>query len=121
MALIIGLAAALGRWQSALLEWLIDVLNDLLSDVMGLPAGHTCLFGDAGNLYRGGQHLQRGALYHRPHPRYQHLSGPGAGRFFSVHYFGIREKGAKRYLKDMATPIFTLPLELIGQLSLPWP
>jgi F-type H+-transporting ATPase subunit a len=37
--------------------------------------------------------------------------------FFSVHYFGIKEKGLGGYLKDLASPIFLLPLELIGQFS----
>jgi F-type H+-transporting ATPase subunit a len=37
--------------------------------------------------------------------------------FFAVHYYGIRDKGLWGYLKGLATPIFMLPLELIGQLS----
>jgi F-type H+-transporting ATPase subunit a len=37
--------------------------------------------------------------------------------FFSVHYFGICAKGLWGYLKDLASPIFTLPLEMISQLS----
>jgi F-type H+-transporting ATPase subunit a len=37
--------------------------------------------------------------------------------FFSVHYFGIQEKGVAGYLKGVASPIFALPLELMGQLS----
>lgn len=37
--------------------------------------------------------------------------------FFSVHYFGIREKGPAGYLKQMASPVFMLPLEVISQLS----
>jgi F-type H+-transporting ATPase subunit a len=37
--------------------------------------------------------------------------------FFSVHYFGIRAKGAVGYLKGLASPIFMLPLEAISQLS----
>jgi len=36
---------------------------------------------------------------------------------FGVHYYGVREKGFVGYLKDLANPIFTLPLELIGQFS----
>ncbi len=37
--------------------------------------------------------------------------------FFSVHYYGIRSKGFKKYLKEFASPIFLLPLEIISQLS----
>ena len=35
----------------------------------------------------------------------------------AIHYYGVREKGLVRYLKDLANPIFTFPLELIGQVS----
>jgi F-type H+-transporting ATPase subunit a len=36
---------------------------------------------------------------------------------FAVHYYGIREKGGLGYLKSLASPVFMLPLEIIGQLS----
>ncbi len=36
---------------------------------------------------------------------------------FSVHYYGIRQKGLGSYLKTFADPIFMLPIELVGQLS----
>ena len=35
----------------------------------------------------------------------------------AVHYYGVREKGLVGYLRDLASPIFTLPLEVIGQVS----
>ena len=35
----------------------------------------------------------------------------------AVNYFGIRAKGGLGYLKHLTSPIFMLPLELIGQLS----
>jgi F-type H+-transporting ATPase subunit a len=41
--------------------------------------------------------------------------------FFAVHYFGIKAKGLLQYLKDLASPLYLLPLmlplELIGQFS----
>jgi F-type H+-transporting ATPase subunit a len=37
--------------------------------------------------------------------------------FFSVHYYGMREKGGWGYIKSLASPIFMLPLEFIGQFS----
>lgn len=36
---------------------------------------------------------------------------------FSVHVYGARKKGLWKYLKEFASPIFMLPIELIGQLS----
>ncbi len=37
--------------------------------------------------------------------------------FFAVHVFGVIEKGAWGYLKDFASPLFILPLEIVSQLS----
>ncbi|NLE44836.1 MAG: F0F1 ATP synthase subunit A, partial [Chloroflexi bacterium] len=37
--------------------------------------------------------------------------------FFAVHVFGIRAKGVWRYFRDLMTPVFMMPLEIIGQLS----
>ena len=37
--------------------------------------------------------------------------------FFSVHYFGVQQQGILGYLKNLASPVFILPLEIIGQIS----
>ena len=37
--------------------------------------------------------------------------------FFGVYFYGIRKKGIINYLKDLASPIFLLPFEIIGQVS----
>lgn len=38
--------------------------------------------------------------------------------FFAVQYFGVRERGAKKYARSFAEPIaFMLPLNILGQLS----
>lgn len=37
--------------------------------------------------------------------------------FFAVHYFGIKEKGAIKYIKDLASPIIIFPFEIISQIS----
>jgi len=37
--------------------------------------------------------------------------------FFSVHYYGVHEKGLWGYIKDFASPIFILPLEIVSQFS----
>jgi len=37
--------------------------------------------------------------------------------FFVVHIYGMRKNGIFRYLKDMASPVFLLPLEIVGQIS----
>ena len=37
--------------------------------------------------------------------------------FFAVHIFGVIEKGPWGYIKDFASPIFILPLEIVSQFS----
>lgn len=35
----------------------------------------------------------------------------------SVHFFGMAKKGVWKYLKEFASPVILLPIEIIGQLS----
>ena len=37
--------------------------------------------------------------------------------FFAVHYYGVVEKGLWGYIKDFASPVFILPLEIVSQFS----
>ena len=37
--------------------------------------------------------------------------------FFAIHFYGVAANGFFKYFKDMASPIFMLPLEIIGQIS----
>lgn len=37
--------------------------------------------------------------------------------FFAVHIYGVLEKGAWGYIKDFASPLFILPLEIVSQFS----
>lgn len=37
--------------------------------------------------------------------------------FFAVHYYGIREKGLWRYLKEFSNPAILFPLELLSHFS----
>ena len=118
MVLIVGLAVFLRQRLPTMLELLLDVLNDVISDVMGRPAepylpflGTLAIFIAAANTFSAVPFITAPT---------RDISTPLALAlvvFASVHYFGIRERGLWRYLKDTATPIFTLPLEVIGQLS----
>ncbi len=37
--------------------------------------------------------------------------------FFSVYFYGIQKKGLANYFKEITSPIFLLPFEIIGQVS----
>lgn len=118
MAFIVGLVLLLRwRWSEAL-ELALEFLNDLISDVMGRPAMPYLPFLGTLAIYIATSNVI-GAIPSLSTPT-SDINTPFALAlvvFFSVHYFGIREKGLRGYLKDLATPIFTLPLEIIGQLS----
>ena len=105
------------RWPTAL-EMLVAFLDDTISDVMGRPAepylpflGALAIFIAVANII--------GVVPILVTPT-RDINTPLAlaiAVFFSVHVFGIQAKGVLGYLKSMASPIFILPLEIVGQLS----
>lgn len=118
MAMVMGVVFILRRSMPAALEMFIDFVSDTVSDVLGRPAEPFLPFLGAivvflllaNNL---------GLLPFLATPT-KDINTPLAMAlvvFFAVHYYGIREKGGWGYLKSLATPIFMLPLEAIGQLS----
>jgi F-type H+-transporting ATPase subunit a len=118
VVIVVGLAIVVGRRRPPALEVLVDFLNDTISDVMGRPAepylpflGALAIFIAVANVI--------GVVPFVVSPT-RDVNTPLALAlivFFSVHYFGIRAKGVFGYLKSLASPIFVLPLEIIGQLS----
>ncbi len=119
MILVISSAVyGIGRRYPEVLEMLAEFIAETISSVMGRPAdtylpilGTLTVFIAVGNAF--------GAVPVVVSPT-RDINTPLALAlvvFFSVHYFGVREKGAVGYLRALATPIFTLPLELIGQFS----
>ena len=118
MILVVAGAIYVGRRRPMALEMLVDFLNDMVSDVMGRPAepylallGSLTIFIAAANVI--------GVVPFVVNPT-RNINTPLALAlvvFFSVHYFGIRAKGVLGYFKSLASPVFMLPLEVIGQLS----
>ena len=118
MAIVSGLAIWIGKREPVALEMLFDFLNDTISDVMGrsgelfLPfLGSLAIFIAFANVIGIVPFLMS------PTSDINTTLALALVVFFSVHYFGIRVKGVIGYLKNLANPIFLLPLEIIGQLS----
>lgn len=129
MAICLSLAAvAQRRWPTAL-EMVLGFLEDLIGDLLGgypleryLPfLGSLAIFVAFANIFSllptiplpGGKMLPIVAPT-------RDLNTPIALAivvFFSVHYYGMRQQGVLGYLKNLASPIFLLPLEIIGQIS----
>jgi F-type H+-transporting ATPase subunit a len=118
MAIILLIAIIVGKRQPALLEMLVDFLSDTFTNVMGTPAqpflpllGSLAIFIAFANII--------GIIPWIISPT-KDINTPLALAlvvFFSVHYYGIRQKGLGLYLKELASPVFMLPLEIIGQVS----
>ena len=118
MAIIVGAAAVVGRRWPAALEMLVDFLIDTVSSVMGRPVepylpflGTLTIFIAVANVI--------GIVPLVVSPT-RDINTPAALAlvvFFSVYYFGVRAKGLRGYFKDLASPIFMLPMELISHVS----
>lgn len=122
MALIVAAVIILRRRQPVALEMLLDFLSDMIADVMGEQArrylpflGSLAIFIAMANSIG----IVPGLV--APTRDISTALALALVVFFAVHYFGIREKGLLIYLRDLAAPIYllplTLPLELIGQVS----
>jgi F-type H+-transporting ATPase subunit a len=117
IALIVAAIMAARRWPT-ILEMLVDSLSGIISDVMGRPAEPYLPFLGALAIFIAFSNII-GVVPFVVTPT-RDINTPLALAltvFFSVHYFGIRAKGAVGYLKGLASPIFMLPLEVISQLS----
>jgi F-type H+-transporting ATPase subunit a len=118
MALVVAVVTiARRRWPTAL-EMLVGFLSDTISDVMGQPAEPYLPFLGALAIFIAISNII-GVVPFLVSPT-RDVSTPAALAltvFLSVHYFGIRAKGMLGYLKSLASPIFILPLEIIGQVS----
>lgn len=118
MTMVVGLAVVIGRRRPTVLEMLVDFLNDTISDILRRPAepylpllGALAIFIAVANIISVVPFLVSPT---------RDINTPAALAlvvFFSVHYFGIRSQGVVGYFKDLATPVYVLPLEIIGQLS----
>jgi F-type H+-transporting ATPase subunit a len=112
-----------------LIEMVLNFLEDLISDLLsGYPTerylpflGSLAIFVAAANLFSvlPGIPLPGGNMLSIVAPT-RDLNTPVALAvvvFFSVHYYGARQQGLLGYVKNLASPIFLFPLEVIGQIS----
>ncbi|MDY7078273.1 MAG: F0F1 ATP synthase subunit A [Chloroflexota bacterium] len=128
MVIIVGAATVVGRRRPEALEMLVDFLIDTVSGVIERPAGPYLPFLGTLTIFIAVANVL-GVLPSIPLPDGKMLPIVSPTRdintptalalvvFFSVYYFGIREKGLWGYVKDMASPIFMLPMELISHVS----
>jgi len=118
LAIVVGAAAVAGRRWPMAMEMLLDFLSDTVSSVMGRPADPYLPFLGALAIFIAVANVI-GVVPVVVTPT-RDINTPLALSlvvFFSVYYFGIRAKGLVGYFRDMASPIFMLPMELISHVS----
>ena len=120
MAMLIIAAILIRRYAPHVGEFIIEMINSIVSSVMPedvrviqfLPfLGTLVLFLLLGNIFSIFPFMVS------PTANINTTFALAALVFFAVHVYGIREKGLWGYIKDTATPIFVFPLEIISQLS----
>jgi len=129
MVAVLALAIVIRRRRPIILEMVLDMLESLIGDLLGgyrletyLPfLGSLAIFVAFANLFSilPTIPLPGGTMLPIVAPT-RDLNTPIALAmvvFFSVHYYGMRQQGVFGYLKSLASPIFLLPLEIIGQVS----
>jgi F-type H+-transporting ATPase subunit a len=123
MVLIVAAAWYIRKRQPMALEMLIEGLAGMATDVMGEDRAYTYMpfLGSLAIFVAVANSLGVFPLLVAPTRDINTPLALAIVVFFAVHYYGIKKKGVLKYLKDLAAPIYllplTLPLELIGQLS----
>lgn len=118
IVLIAGIAIVVGRRRPTALEMLVDFLNDMISDMMGRPAvSFLPLLGALFVFIAVANTISVVPFMVSPTRDINTPLALAIVIFFSVHYFGIRSQGVIGYLRSLASPIFMLPLEIVGQIS----
>lgn len=119
MGLIVGIVVLLKLIKPNLLEYLLELIIGILDDSMDVDdlhpyiplLGSLMIFTLFSNLV---------SIIPRMKSPTADINTTIALAFivvFSVHIYGMIKKGAWNYLKEFASPIFMLPVELIGQFS----
>ena len=119
MGLIILVVVILDRIKPHLLENFVEFLSNLIGGIMNLEhvEKYLPLLGTLIIFIAVANTLGFFPLLTSPTSDINTTIALALVVFVAVHYYGIRANGITRYAKNMASPIFLLPLEIIGQIS----
>lgn len=119
MAIIVVVVLLINFLNPELAELIIEFLSNLISDIMNVesPEPYLPLIGTMAIFITVANSTGIIPLLASPTSDINTPLALASIVFFSVHYFGIRSKGLVRYFKELASPIFLLPLEIVGQIS----
>jgi len=120
MVLIIVVVFLICRFKPTAAEMMIDTINNIVSSVMPentnvtkyiIILGTLAIFLILGNIYSIFPFMVS------PTADLNTTIALAVIVFFAVHIYGIREKGLWGYIKDFASPIYILPLEIVSHFS----
>ena len=119
MGIIIGVVLLLKMLKPNLLEYILEMVISILDDAMDVDnlhpyiplLGSLMIFTLFANLISVIPGMKS------PTADINTTIGLALIVVFSVHVYGMIKKGVWNYLKEFASPIFMLPVELIGQVS----
>jgi len=120
MAIIIIIAFLIRKFKPALGEMIVEMIYNIVSSVMPddinlakyLPfLGTLAIFLVFGNIFSVVPRMVS------PTANLNTTAALAILVLLAVYFYGIREKGVLGFLKDLANPIFMLPMEIVGQVS----
>lgn len=120
MAIIIFLAVLIRKFRPNIGEMIIEMINNIVSSVMPEDVNVSKFLGVLGTLaifLIFANIFSNIPLMVSPTANLNTTIALAIVVFFAVHAYGIAEKGVWGYIKDFASPIFILPLEIVGQFS----
>jgi F-type H+-transporting ATPase subunit a len=119
MAIIIAAVILMNTFKPDLAEMIVEFLSNLISDIMNIdsPEPYLPLIGSLAIFITVANSTGIIPILTSPTSDINTPLALSLVVFFAIYYYGIRSKGLIRYFKELASPIFLLPLEIIGQLS----
>jgi len=120
MVIIIVIAFLIRKYKPTAGEMIVEMINDIVSSVMpqsAKPSRYLTILGTLAVFLILANIFSIFPLMVSPTANLNTTIALAVVVFFSVHYYGVREKGFWNYLKDFANPIFILPLEIVSQFS----
>jgi len=120
MAIIIIIAILIRKFKPALGEMIIELINNIVQSVMPEEINVSKYISILGTMAIFLLFANIFGIFPRmlsPTANINTTIALSVIIFFSVHVIGIIEKGFLSYFKDLATPIFIFPLEIVSQFS----
>jgi F-type H+-transporting ATPase subunit a len=119
MVVIIAAVILMNALKPDLAEMIVEFLSNLISDIMNIesPEPYLPLIGTLAIFITVANSTGIIPLLSSPTSDINTPLALALIVFFAIYYYGVRSKGFIRFFKELASPIFMLPLEIVGQFS----